>query len=303
MTHIFIVNPYAGHKNFASALRDKLAEIEGLKYFVFNTRYAGDETDLVKRIQNIFEGDKLRFYCCGGSGTMRNMLNGFKRFNNVEVAFFPCGLTNDFLKIFGENEGRFFDIEELINGDVIKVDYIKTNNGIALNTFSTGLDTNLVQKLGEFNIASHINENLPYMLALLYAIFITKPEEYEIYVDDKKVDGYFTEFFFGNGYMLGGNLCMTEAKPVNDGLGSALFIHKKRGFALLPVMNWLISKNHEKLKTVSTLIQGTKITVKKRDNTPFFTNHDGELVLGGNIWEAEIVKQGLSLVVPKGVTV
>ena len=150
MTHIFIVNPYAGEKTFADDLRRKLKEIKNLKYFVFNTKRAGDEEALVRRILHIFQDEELRFYCCGGSGTMRNMLNGFDDLEKAEIAFFPCGLTNDFLKVFGENEARFHQIEELIEGDVIQVDYIRTNHGVALNQFSTGLDSSHAIKFEEY---------------------------------------------------------------------------------------------------------------------------------------------------------
>ena len=98
MLHIFIINPFAGRKTFADDLRTKLASIEGLEYFVFNTRYAGYETELVKKIQRIFEGEMLRFYCCGGSGTIRNMLNGFDDLSDVEVAFFRVDLQTTFLR-------------------------------------------------------------------------------------------------------------------------------------------------------------------------------------------------------------
>ena len=76
-THIFIVNPYSGGQTFTDELRKQLDEIEGLNYYIFTTRYPGHEKELVKQILNMFEGEKLRFYCCGGSGTMRNIMNGF----------------------------------------------------------------------------------------------------------------------------------------------------------------------------------------------------------------------------------
>ena len=184
MLHIFIINPFAGRKTFADDLRIKLASIKGLDYFVFNTRYAGYETELVKKIQHIFQGEKLRFYCCGGSGTMRNMLNGFDDLSTAEVAFFPCGLTNDFLKMFGENEAKFRNIEELINGDVIEIDYIKTNHGVSLNTLSTGLDSNSVSKMNDFRILRFIGNDVPYTISTLYSIFVSKTLEYEISIDD-----------------------------------------------------------------------------------------------------------------------
>ena len=58
MTHIFIVNPNAGNQTFADDLRRKLLDIKGLNYFVFNTRYAGNETEIIKEIQKIFEEEK-----------------------------------------------------------------------------------------------------------------------------------------------------------------------------------------------------------------------------------------------------
>ena len=88
MVHIFLINPYAGKRTFADGLRKKLKEIPDFNYFVFNIGHAGEEAELVRKIRNIFDDEKLRFYCCGGSGTMRNMLNGFDNFDNVEIAFF-----------------------------------------------------------------------------------------------------------------------------------------------------------------------------------------------------------------------
>ena len=58
MTHIFIVNPNAGNQTFADDLRRKLLDIKGLNYFVFNTRYAGSDTEIIKEIQKIVEDEK-----------------------------------------------------------------------------------------------------------------------------------------------------------------------------------------------------------------------------------------------------
>ncbi|MBE6902928.1 MAG: hypothetical protein E7478_10660, partial [Ruminococcaceae bacterium] len=217
MTHIFIINPYAGSKTFADDLRTKLNSIEGLNFFVFNTRYAGYETELVKKIQNIFKGERLRFYCCGGSGTMRNMLNGFDDLSQAEIAFFPCGLTNDFIKMFGKYEPRFHQIEELICGEVIKVDYIKSNHGVSLNTLSTGLDANSVDKMNEYRILRYINSAMPYTLSVLYSIFVSPLQEYEVVLDGKAFIGKLAEVFIGNGCIFGGNMFFDEHTCVDDG--------------------------------------------------------------------------------------
>ncbi|MBQ5318498.1 MAG: hypothetical protein J6K17_05350 [Oscillospiraceae bacterium] len=303
MTHIFIINPFAGHQTFADDLRTKLAEVKNLDYFVFNTRYKGYETELVRKILHIFEGEKLRFYCCGGSGTMRNMLNGFDSLDDVEVAFFPCGLTNDFLKNFGKDEARFHNIEELINGDVIKVDYIKTNYGISLNSLSTGMDSNCLGKMNDFRIFRFIGKDLPYTLATLYSIFVSNPHEYEITLDDEKFTGKFAEIFIGNGCVFGGNMFFADKTCVNDGKAISRLVGNKKAFTLLPELLDLQNKKHDKIKKNMLCSECSRVTIRRSSGSDFSINHDGDLISGVSVCEAEIVHKGLNFVVPKGVTV
>lgn len=303
MTHIFIINPFAGHQTFADNLRTKLSTIKNLDYFVFNTRYKGYETELVRKILHIFEGEKLRFYCCGGSGTMRNMLNGFDSLENVEVAFFPCGLTNDFLKNFGKDEARFSNIEELINGDVIKVDYIKTNYGISLNSLSTGMDSNCLGKMNDYRILRFIGKDLPYTIATLYSIFVSNPHEYEITLDDEKINGRFAEIFIGNGCVFGGNMFFAPKTCVNDGRAISRIVGNKKAFTLLPLLIDLQKKKFHRLETNMLCGECTRITIKRTSGSSFSINHDGDLISGVTVCEAEIVHKGLNFVVPKGTVV
>lgn len=297
MKHIFILNPYAGKTMFAEDLRQKLAQIEGLDYFVFNTRYAGYEKELVKKIRHYFEDEKLRFYCCGGSGTMRNMLNGFEDLSEAEVAFYPCGLTNDFIKCFGGKEKHFHQIEELINGDVISVDYIRTNQGIALNTLSVGMDSNYAAMMEPYRMASIFGEQLPYILALLYVVLISKPQEYEIYIDGKKLEGRFTEIIFGNGCVLGGNIHFAQQADVTDGKAAYMIATNK---GLLPLVANVVRNNHQGIQKYAECGYCENIRIRRRDGSPIVMNFDGELVRGVCDWEAQVVHKGLKFVVPKG---
>ena len=301
MIHIFIINPFAGNKTFADDLRNKLEETKNLNYFVFNTRYRGYETELVRKILHIFEGEKLRIYCCGGSGTIRNILNGFDDLSDVEVAFFPCGLTNDFLKMFGRDEHRFSNINELINGDVIKVDYIKSNYGISLNTLSTGLDSNSVQKMNDFRILRHINQNLPYTISILYALFVAKNYEYEVTLDKAVYYDKFSEIFIGNGCVFGGNMFFAEDTCVNDGKAISRLIPNKRGFSLIPSLLLVTNKKYDKIPSAMECGECKRIKIRRTDNMPFTINQDGDLIHNVTECTAEIVHQGLNFVGPKGV--
>ncbi|MCH5250346.1 MAG: hypothetical protein J1E98_10450 [Lachnospiraceae bacterium] len=297
MKHIFILNPYAGNTMFAENLREKLSQIKGLDYFVFITRYAGYETELVKKICHYFADEKLRFYCCGGSGTMRNMLNGFEDLSEAEVAFFPCGLTNDFIKCFGGKQKHFYRIEELINGDVISVDYIRTNEGVALNTLSMGMDSNYATKMESYRMASIFGKHIPYILALLYVILISKPQEYEIYIDGKKHEGRFTEILIGNGCVLGGSIRFIRKANVTDGKVVYMIVNNK---GLRPLVASLARKDYHGIQKYAELGLCESIRIRRKDGSPVVMNFDGELVQNVSDWEAQVVHKGLKFVVPKG---
>jgi signal transduction histidine kinase/diacylglycerol kinase family enzyme/DNA-binding NarL/FixJ family response regulator len=301
VTHIFIVNPYAGKRTFAIDLRKRLAEIEGIRYFVFNTREKGKEADLVREILGIFENEKLRFYCCGGSGTMRNILNGFDDLSDVEIAFYPGGLTNDFLKVFGKKAAEFNDIEKLIDGEIMDVDYIKSNAGVMLNTFSTGMDAAVIEKMEQYRILGALGENVPYTLASLYAVLFAKRYDYEIYVDGKEVSGKMTEVYFGNGQVLGGNLAFAPSADVRDGKGDYRLVRSSRGFSDLPMMYDLLKQRYDKIDANSEYGRCKEIIIRRTDGSAFFMNQDGEPIGSYTEWKAKIVHRGLHLVVPKGV--
>ncbi len=302
MTHIFIINPFAGRKTFADDLRTKLDGIKGLNYFVFNTRSKGYETELVKKIQNIFDGEELRFYCCGGSGTMRNMLNGFDDLSKAEVAFFPCGLTNDYLKMFGKDEARFHQIEELINGDVIMVDYIKSSCGVSLNTLSVGLDSNCISKMDSFRSLRFIGDDVPYTLSVLYSIFVSRPQEYEVTLDGKVVTDKLAEVFIGNGCIFGGNMFFAENTCIDDGRAIYRLVGNRHSFSLVRALMTLMRKKYDRIPHYMDCGECTDIRIRRTDGEPFNVNQDGDLIHDVYDCRAQIVRKGLRFVVPKGVT-
>lgn len=301
MIHIFIVNPFAGRKNFADNLREKLKKISNIDYYIFNSRYPGHETELMRQVREIFDEDRLRIYCCGGSGTLRNILSGIDDFENIEIASFPCGMTNDFLKVFGEDEKRFSDIEELINGDVISVDYIKTTDGVCINTMSQGLDTHTVRVMSDLSAFQVIDENLPYFLGILYGILIGKHQNYYIETEFGIFEGNFMEMFVGNGHVLGGSMMFFDKADPTDGKLDVRIIKCGRGLLCIPYVVALLKNNQKWLDVHSVHGQTSFVKIKSRDGNPIPFNQDGEFIKDHKEWEARAVRRGLSFVVPKGV--
>lgn len=301
MLHIFIVNPYAGRKTFADDLRSKLEKIDNLNYFVFNTRYAGNEAEIIRMIQDTFAGEQIRYYCCGGSGTMHNIMNGFEDLSKVEIAWYPCGSTNDFLKMFGEEQMLFHSIDELIDGKIMPMDYIQTNHGVALNSVSVGLDSVALQKQKQYDLIRSFSETAPLNIGIIYALAFSKTMEYEIVVNNEFITTSVSELFFGNSNIMGGNLHFFESTDMNSGIGQYRVISETGLRALRLLNHGLRKKNFEFLDANSRYGESTFIRIRRKDGAPFVINQDGELTREADEWEAHIVPRGFNLVVPKGV--
>jgi|GEM_PF-1022307 len=303
LTHIFIINPIASSTSFVSEIREFLSRTTDLRYFIFSTNSPGSETDMVHKIQQYFAKERLRIYSIGGSGTLRNILNGIEDFERIEVACCPTGLTNDFMKVFGYDQEKFKDIKSLIRGDVKKVDYIKTTGGVCINTFSLGLDANIVIMLEKGRIFSVFGKMFPYIIAFIYSMFISTPDEYEIFVDGRKVyEGSSSQIIFGNGNVLGGTFKFGPPQNITDGKGCVMIGGSYLGFGMMPSVMALVKGNINKLNKTNILSEGNRFSIRRRDGGQLAMNFDGEMVYGIEQWDAEIVNKGLNFVVPKGVT-
>ena len=299
MIHIFIVNPYAGNRNFAIQIRDKIPK--DIESYIFTTTEPKSEPDLVRQVFRIFEGEELRIYSCGGSGTFRNIMNGIDDFSKVELGFIPYGLTNDFLKIFGENEAKFRDFEAMVRGDSVYIDYLKTDHGVALNSLSAGLDLSVMSSVDRYRLFGSVNEGLPYLMALVYSFFFAPNYEYVMSVDGRNKAGKFSELYIGNDGTIGGMVNFKHNPVVNDGIAHSYLVNNVHGFRLIKALN-AINKGvilEPKYKTLYD--EGRKFTLTRADGRLFELNFDGEIEGPFNSWNVELVEKGLRFILPKGV--
>lgn len=304
MKHVFIVNTHAGDGKSSEKLRKSLAEIPDFEYFIFNTRRKEKEGQLVKKIERYFKGEKLRIYCCGGSGTFRNILNSVEDLDNVEFAFYPCGMTNDFLKVFGEDEKYFYDVRKLIDGQVHKIDYIETNHGRSLNTFSIGMDTDTLEGMERYRPFGTISGRIPYFLSIIYALFGIKNIEYELSIDGEVQSGRYYEVFFGNGSTIGGNVKFGLDNCANSGRANTYIGPKVNTLTILPHVILTTSGKPEKTVKYGAKLKNDvkELTIKRVDGKPFAMDFDGEWGNPHKSWHAKLIHNGLKFVIPTEVT-
>ncbi|MBR6635508.1 MAG: acylglycerol kinase family protein [Clostridia bacterium] len=136
MKHVFIVNPCAGKgknqaSNYIIPRIKEYFEKNGGNYEIHETTEPYEGIDFVKYYP--VDEETVRFYACGGDGTLFEVVNGAYGKENVEVAVIPLGSGNDFIRLFGNKED-LVDVEAQVNGTPIKLDVIKCLGKIAINS-------------------------------------------------------------------------------------------------------------------------------------------------------------------------
>lgn len=304
MIHIFIINTVAGRESCADKIRERLSSITDIQYFIFSTRYENEESEIVRRALEIFEGEQLRFYVCGGAGTMHKILNGFENLDPVQIAYYPCGFSNDFIKAFGDDAERFYDLEELIRGDILDVDYIKTNHGIALNAFSFGLDSYVAENFAKIRPLKSISNILPALVSSIMGIMFAKLVDVDVSIDTVRINEKVSEVFFGNGITLNGRLFFDDHADLDDGRARVCILPPKRGLEIAPFFVYTAKKDIESLKEGALVYaMSRKLSVKSKNGEPLIVNMDGVLYKDFDEWEVEIMPKSLHLIVPRGVRI
>lgn len=302
MKHIFIVNPYAGNMTFANNLRQQLEQMQGFEYFLFHSRYTGNETELARKIIEFFPEEQLRIYACGGSGTLRNVLEGVGENPYVELAFYPCGMTNDFLKCFApEDQVRFYDIAELISGDTLVLDSILTNHGRALNTFSCGMDAGVTYAIAKQHAVRTVGIQIPYWAYVFQALLRMKKMDVRIRMDGKEMNGCYDEICWANGCVLGGALGMPKGFVPDDGLGSYVLIPSRGHFAFIQVIVQLLRQNQRFVERHTRVGNAKKMTLSRINGRVLTANLDGEVIKADGEWTVELRPASIRFVVPRGV--
>ena len=176
MKNYFIVNPAAGSGKKIKALTERIEEAclkKGADLEIYLTKKVGDATDFVKsKCKNAAE--KLRFFACGGDGTVNEVASGAAEYSDVAaVGVVPSGTGNDFLRCF-EGTENFSDIDAQLNSTEEKIDVVHCGDKYMLNMFNTGFDCEVAAKAGELKRLPAISSSLAYILGVV-AKLIQKP--------------------------------------------------------------------------------------------------------------------------------
>ena len=221
MKHIFIINPAAGKKDSRQrvyTMAEALKRNHNLDVECMLTKSRGHATALTRAIAET--GDYVRFYACGGDGTVNEIANGIAGFPNAAMTCIPIGTGNDFLKNFGKDaEPLFLDAENLWNGDVTPLDLIDCNGKYCLTIACTGIDARIAESVHEFGASPMLSGRGSYLASVAVNFLFHKiGRRWRVTLDDEVIEDTFALVSMCNGRYYGGGSTPVPEARMTDGV-------------------------------------------------------------------------------------
>ncbi len=297
MKHIFVINPAAGQGKSLEFIKPRIEEIakkEALDYEIIVTQRQGEGIEIVRERSK--SGEELRFYACGGDGTLYEVVNGAYGYKNVQVAVIPLGSGNDFIRLFGTME-EYLVLEDVIHGVPVEFDLIDCDGEIAINQCSMGMDAEVCAMQGKLKKLPGVGGEGAYYLGCLYAIAKKFKNTFTYSIDDGepvKKDCLFC--FVGNSRWYGGGFKAAPLALPDDQLLDIVIVESRVSRAkLLTLLNKY--KRGEHLDwDITTFKRAKKLTI--HSEKPAAVNVDGEVKYVTDT-SFKIVEKGMTYVVPR----
>lgn len=311
MKEIFIINPTAGLIDKTEYIREAVSKREGIEAIVFNTEEASHETSIMKEMLDIFDDEPVRIYICGGSGTLSNAMDAVEveDMEHLELGFYPCGLTNDFLKNFVEQGKRFENIDALIDGKTKYIDYMRCvvdgddrNIKNKLLFVTVGVTANVERASRVMKFLGGISPAIMYGISTVFTMPFSPAQEYEIIIDGVDYSREYKVIYVGNSVCMGGGFIPIKTGiDCRDGYLNVLLVKKIPFFKILNYLTeFMHGEIYNKHKEDVDLITCKEISIRRKDNKTMTLNADGE-IFTSNSWNIKVVNGRLKFVVPEDV--
>lgn len=297
MKHVFIVNPKAGKNDHTIAIIEHLKKYDGkLDYFIYNTKGPKDATSYVRECLKS-TNETIRFYACGGDGTLNEVVNGAIGFSNAEVACYAIGSGNDFVKALG-NMNDYKDLDKVINGQVREIDVMKCGGNYCLNICNFGFDAWAALKMAKYKTWPLVSGKMAYNLGVVYSVFFKMKHYLKVEVDGEVLyDGKALLCSIANGICYGGGYYCAPKAKLDDGLLDVCLVKNVSIFTLAGLIGLYKSGKHldnPKFKKYIYYKTGKKIVVSS--NKPICYCNDGETFHVEKL-ELEVIENALKFVV------
>lgn len=302
MKHLFVINPAAGKRDATTQIEAAIratCQSRGLDYEILTTEYPRHAVELVQQKAVQYSGQTLRFYACGGDGTLNEVAAGAAGLANVSVTHYPWGSGNDFIKLFGADGSAFRDLDRLIDGEEVALNYMESDCGVSINVFSVGVDARIADGMQKYKRIPLLHGQMAYNASTVEQVLKGLHEPYAVDIDGVAYDGSYTLILAANGRFYGGGYNpVPEADPTDD-LLDILMIDAVDVLTVMKVIGGYKAGQHRKYSRWIHHLRAKEITVRHRDGKDLTVNLDGETVKTPRV-SLRIAPHKLHFVIPRG---
>lgn len=300
MKHVFIVNPTAGKGDTLASIRKSLDLKQDFEYEIYVTSKAGDATDYVAKSCEETDED-IRFYSCGGDGTLNEVVSGCVGHSNAIVALYPSGSGNDFVKYYGDKD-NFLNLDNLIEGTETKIDIIKVGDRYAVNACHFGLDSAVARKMNQVRHKKIIGGKNAYNTGVFYALLTAMKTKCKVIGDGEELnDDKILLCTIANGKYVGGSYLSAPRSKNDDGYLEVCCIKPVAIIKFLRLIKVYKAGTHldrEDLKKYIEYRRCKNVEIIGGQKN-FAISLDGEVVEGER-FTVETLEKELRFIIPKG---
>lgn len=275
MKHIFIVNPAAGPRSAVDELKLKLIEIgviDNVEIYVTKTPH--DATEYVRSRLEAEPDETLRFYACGGDGTLHEVAEGTLGHKNAEIACYPSGSGNDYIKCYGIGKEPFLDIKKMMESPAEPVDMMSVCGNYSINVCNFGFECVVADTMAKVRRKKLIGGKNAYTTGIVKAIFTGMRNKCKVYADGELLNpkGSMLLCTVANGQYVGGAYKCAPRSENNDGLLEICLVKPISIFRFLSLIGDYKNGTHlsPKYEKIITYRRARKVEV--------FTESDDSLI-------------------------
>lgn len=301
MSHLFIINPFAGdgsYKRIEEVLHKLVKTREDV--LIETSRYPGHCSEILEHYCN---KDVKRIYSVGGDGSFHDLVNCLirqKLSDRISVGIIPSGSGNDYIKNFTKltelsmikNDWEY--IHELLEAEVLPVDIGRANDDYFLNVMSVGFDAQVIENSYLFKKNIFVPSKSSYFLSAMYTLMRLKNYSCEIRTNTGEKFEKFMMVSIGKGKYYGGGMKVLPHADTTDGLLDICVVSPLKRRSVFPLIKTFMEGKHERLSVVS-LLKSEGLQIRSKEIIPY--QLDGEL-RKGDYWDIEIIPKAISLIKP-----
>ena len=221
--------------------------------------------------------------CCGGDGTLNEILQGTIGRPNAAIGCVPCGSGNDYVRNFG-TQAQFLDLDAQLAAQPFAADVIRTPQGCGIDIYAAGIDAQVANGIPKWRRVPFCGGTTAYTLSILEAVCSTFKHRLRITADDRQLEDTFMMLAVCNGQQYGGGYCAAPHASMTDGLLDVVLLRPVPRLKLPGLLGSYKKGEHlsegdtvtEKFAPYMTFFRTGSIDIEVLDGNPLITTLDGE---------------------------